>query len=191
MSKLVKPSREEAEAAVKTLLAWAGDNPEREGLQDTPKRVVKAYEQYFSGYDLDPIDILERRFGEVGGYNDIVLLRDINFNSHCEHHMAPFIGKAHIAYIPNKAVVGISKIARVVDIYARRLQIQEKMTAQIANAIEEALSPLGVAVFVQAEHQCMSMRGVMKPNVDTITTQFRGEYDSPEMKASFMSMIRS
>lgn len=191
MSDILKPSREQAEAAVKTLLAWAGDNPEREGLQDTPKRVVKAFEQYFSGYDLDPIDILERRFGDVGGYNDIVLLRDINFHSHCEHHMAPFIGKAHIAYIPNKAVVGISKIARVVDIYARRLQIQEKMTAQIANAIEEALQPRGVAVFVQAEHQCMSMRGVMKPNVDTITTQFRGEYDSPEMKASFMSMIRS
>lgn len=191
MSEAKKPSRQEAEAAVRTLLAWAGDNPEREGLQDTPKRVVSAFEQYFSGYDLDPIEILERRFGDVGGYNDIVLLRDINFHSHCEHHMAPFIGKAHVAYIPNKAVVGISKIARVVDIYARRLQIQEKMTAQIANAIEEALAPRGIAVFVQAEHQCMSMRGVMKPNVDTITTQFRGEYDTPEMKASFMSMIRS
>ncbi|PCI88651.1 MAG: GTP cyclohydrolase I FolE [Hyphomicrobiales bacterium] len=191
MSKLVKPSREEAEAAVKTLLAWAGDNTEREGLVDTPRRVVKAYEQYFKGYEEDPIEILGRRFDEVGGYDDIVLLRDINFHSHCEHHMAPFIGKAHVAYIPNKAVVGISKIARVVDIYARRLQIQEKMTMQIADAIEEALQPRGVAVFVQAEHQCMSMRGVMKPNVDTITTQFRGEYNTPEMKAAFMSMIRS
>lgn len=191
MSKLLKPSREQAEAAVKTLLAWAGDDPEREGLKDTPKRVVKAYEQYFNGYTQDAIEILERRFGDVGGYDDIVLLRDINFHSHCEHHMAPFIGKVHVAYIPNKAVVGISKIARVVDIFARRLQIQEKMTAQIANAIEDALAPRGVAVFVQAEHQCMSMRGVMKPNVDTITTQFRGEYSSPEMKASFMSMIRS
>uniref|UniRef100_A0A2A4Z8V5 GTP cyclohydrolase 1 n=1 Tax=OCS116 cluster bacterium TaxID=2030921 RepID=A0A2A4Z8V5_9PROT len=191
MSELVKPSREEAEAAVKTLLAWAGDNTEREGLLDTPRRVVKAYEQYFKGYDEDPIEILGRRFDEVGGYDDIVLLRDINFHSHCEHHMAPFIGKAHVAYIPNKAVVGISKIARVVDIYARRLQIQEKMTMQIADAIEEALQPRGVAVFVQAEHQCMSMRGVMKPNVDTITTQFRGEYSTPEMKAAFMSMIRS
>lgn len=191
MSKLVKPSREEAEAAVKTLLAWAGDDIEREGLIDTPHRVVKAYEQYFKGYTEDPIEILGRRFDEVGGYDDIVLLRDINFHSHCEHHMAPFIGKAHVAYIPNKAVVGISKIARVVDIYARRLQIQEKMTMQIADAIEEALQPRGVAVFVQAEHQCMSMRGVMKPNVDTITTQFRGEYSTPEMKAAFMSMIRS
>lgn len=191
MSELVKPSREEAEAAVKTLLAWAGDNTEREGLLDTPRRVVKAYEQYFKGYDEDPIEILGRRFDDVGGYDDIVLLRDINFHSHCEHHMAPFIGKAHVAYIPNKAVVGISKIARVVDIYARRLQIQEKMTMQIADAIEEALQPRGVAVFVQAEHQCMSMRGVMKPNVDTITTQFRGEYSTPEMKAAFMSMIRS
>lgn len=191
MSKLVKPSREEAEAAVKTLLAWAGDDTEREGLLDTPRRVVKAYEQYFKGYEEDPIEILGRRFDEVGGYDDIVLLRDINFHSHCEHHMAPFIGKAHVAYIPNKAVVGISKIARVVDIYARRLQIQEKMTMQIADAIEEALQPRGVAVFVQAEHQCMSMRGVMKPNVDTITTQFRGEYSTPEMKAAFMSMIRA
>ncbi|MBL1421198.1 MAG: GTP cyclohydrolase I FolE [Alphaproteobacteria bacterium] len=191
MSKLAKPSREEAEAAVKTLLAWAGDDTEREGLVDTPRRVVNAYEQYFKGYDEDPIEILGRRFDDVGGYDDIVLLRDINFHSHCEHHMAPFIGKAHVAYIPNKAVVGISKIARVVDIYARRLQIQEKMTMQIADAIEEALQPRGVAVFVQAEHQCMSMRGVMKPNVDTITTQFRGEYNTPEMKAAFMSMIRS
>lgn len=191
MSEVVKPSREEAEAAVKTLLAWAGDNPEREGLVDTPRRVVRAYEQYFNGYEQDPIEILGRRFDEVGGYDDIVLLRDINFHSHCEHHMAPFIGKAHVAYIPNKAVVGISKIARVVDIYARRLQIQEKMTMQIADAIEEALQPRGIAVFVQAEHQCMSMRGVMKPNVDTITTQFRGEYSTPEMKAAFMSMIRS
>lgn len=191
MSKLIKPSREEAEAAVKTLLAWAGDNPEREGLIDTPRRVVKAYEQYFKGYDEDPIEILSRRFDEVGGYDDIVLLRDINFYSHCEHHMAPFIGKAHVAYIPSGSVVGISKIARVVDIFARQLQTQEKMTMQIADAIEKALTPRGIAVFVQAEHQCMSMRGVMKPNVDTITTQFRGEYSPPEMKAAFMSMIRS
>ena len=191
MSNVVKPSREEAETAVRTLLAWAGDDPTREGLKDTPKRVVNAYTEYFSGYGADPLKALGRTFGDVGGYDDIVLLRDIDFNSHCEHHIAPFIGMAHVAYIPSKAVVGISKIARVVDIFARRLQSQETMTAQIANALEEAMSPRGIAVFIEAEHQCMSMRGVMKSNVDTITTQFRGEYNTPEMKAAFMMMIRS
>ncbi len=190
MSEIIKPSREQAEAAVRTLLAWAGDDPSREGLLDTPKRVVNAYKEYFSGYAADPKKVLGRRFGDVGGYNDIVLLRDIDFYSHCEHHIAPFIGKAHVAYIPNEAVVGISKIARVVDIFARRLQTQETMTAQIANALEDAMNPLGIAVLIEAEHQCMSMRGVMKSNVDTITTQFRGEYNTPEMKAAFMSMIR-
>ncbi len=190
MSELNKPTREEAESAVRTLLAWAGDDPKREGLVDTPRRVVNAYKEYFSGYDSDPMQVLNRTFGEVGGYDDIVLLRDIEFNSHCEHHIAPFIGKAHIAYIPSDAVVGISKIARVVDIFARRLQTQETMTAQIADAIEKAMKPLGLAVFIEAEHQCMSMRGVMKSNVDTITTQFRGQYKTAEMKASFMMMIK-
>ncbi|MCJ8322345.1 MAG: GTP cyclohydrolase I FolE [Rhizobiales bacterium] len=191
MNVVEKPSREQAEQAVRTLLAWAGDDPDREGLKDTPNRVVNAYTEYFSGYDQDPIEALGRKFDDVGGYDEIVLLRNIDFNSHCEHHIAPFIGKAHIAYIPNKAVVGISKIARVVDIFSRRLQTQETMTAQIANALEQSMQPRGIAVFIEAEHQCMSMRGVMKSNVDTITTQFRGEYNTPEMKASFMSMIRS
>lgn len=188
----VRPSQEEAEAAVRTLLAWAGDDPAREGLLDTPKRVTKAFREYFSGYDDDPAEVLSRTFEDVGGYDDIVMLRDIEFNSHCEHHIAPFIGRAHVAYLPTHAVVGISKLARVVDIYARRLQTQETMTAQIANTIGDCLSPRGVAVMIEAVHTCMSMRGIGKRNVATITTQFVGEFRSnPVLQARFMELVRA
>lgn len=187
-----RPSQEEAEAAVRTLLAWAGDNPAREGLRDTPRRVAKAFREYFSGYDDDPIEALSRTFEDVAGYDDIVMLRDIEFNSHCEHHIAPFIGRAHVAYLPTRAVVGISKLARVVDIYARRLQTQETMTAQVANSIDEALNPRGVAVMIEAVHTCMSMRGIGKRNVATITTQFSGEFKSnPVLQTRFMELVRS
>ena len=187
-----RPSQEEAEAAVRTLLAWAGDDPTREGLLDTPKRVAKAFREYFSGYEDDPAEALSRTFEDVGGYDDIVMLRDIEFNSHCEHHIAPFVGRAHVAYLPTRSVVGISKLARVVEIYARRLQTQETMTAQIANAIAQALEPRGVAVLLEAVHTCMSMRGVGKRNVATITTQFTGEFKTnPVMQARFMELVRA
>jgi GTP cyclohydrolase I len=187
-----RPSQEEAEAAVRTLLAWAGDDPEREGLLDTPKRVARAFREYFSGYEDDPAEALSRTFEDVGGYDDIVMLRDIEFNSHCEHHIAPFVGRAHVAYLPTKSVVGISKLARVVEIYARRLQTQETMTAQIANAIMDALAPKGVAVLLEAVHTCMSMRGVGKRNVATITTQFTGEFKTnPVLQARFMELVRA
>jgi len=187
-----RPSQEEAEAAVRTLLAWAGDNPDREGLHDTPKRVVKAFREYFSGYDEDPAQALSRTFEDVAGYDDIVMLRDIDFTSHCEHHIAPFIGRAHVAYLPSKAVVGISKLARVVEIYARRLQTQETMTAQIVTAITDALKPRGAAVLLEAVHTCMSVRGIGKRNVATITTQFTGEFKSnPVLQARFMELVRS
>lgn len=185
-----RPSREEAEAAVRTLLRWAGDNPNREGLRDTPKRVVKAYEEFFSGYDEDPLAVLNRTFEEVEGYDDIVMLRDIALESHCEHHMVPILGKAHIAYLPNKRVVGISKIARVVEIFAKRLQTQETMTAQIANALEEGLQPRGVAVLIDAKHQCMTTRGVRKPDVATITTRFTGVFREERYERRFMELIR-
>jgi len=171
-----RPSREEAESAVRTLIAYAGDDPEREGLRDTPKRVVGAYDEFFAGYREDPIEVLSRTFDEVGGYDDIVMLRDIELNSHCEHHMVPFIGKAHIAYFPTDRVVGLSKLARVVEVFGRRLQTQETMTAQIAETIDRVLKPKGVAVMIEAVHQCMSMRGVRKPGVATITTQFTGVF---------------
>ena len=184
-----RPSREEAEAAVRTLLAWTGDDPLREGLKDTPKRVVNAYAEFFSGYAEDPIEVLGRTFDEVGGYDDIVMLRDIDMNSHCEHHMIPFVGKAHVAYFPSDRVVGISKLARVVEIFARRLQTQETMTAQITHAIDAALKPRGVAVMIEAVHQCMSLRGVLKPNVATITTQFTGVFKTdPEQQRRFMAL---
>ena len=187
-----KPSQEQAEAAVRTLLAWAGDNPNREGLLDTPRRVAKAYKEYFEGYNQEPADILDRVFDEVGGYDDMVMLRDIPFTSHCEHHIAPFFGRAHVAYLPIGGVVGISKIARVVDTYAKRLQTQETMTAQVANAIHEHLGARGVAVMLEAVHTCMSMRGVQKPGVATITTQFLGEFrTNPVMQARFMEQVRS
>jgi GTP cyclohydrolase I len=187
-----RPSREEAEAAVRTLLAWAGDDPDREGLLDTPRRVTKAFQEYYSGYAEDPGEVLSRTFEDVGGYDDIVMLRDIEFNSHCEHHMAPFVGRAHVAYLPTKSVVGISKLARVVEIFARRLQTQETMTAQIAGAIDESLEPRGVAVMLEAVHTCMAMRGIGKRNVATITTQFTGEFKSnPVLQARFMELVRA
>ncbi|PLX34872.1 MAG: GTP cyclohydrolase I FolE [Hyphomicrobiales bacterium] len=184
------PSRDEAEQAVRTLIAWAGDDPTREGLRDTPKRVVNAYREFFSGYEQDPHAVLSRTFKDVGGYDDIVLLRNIEMHSHCEHHIVPFIGKAHIAYLPDENVVGISKLARVVEIYARRMQTQETMTAQIAGSIEKSLKPKGVAVMLDAVHQCMSMRGIQKPDVSTITTQFTGVFKTdPEMQARFMKLV--
>lgn len=187
-----RPSQEEAERAVRTLIAWAGDDPEREGLKDTPKRVVKAYLEFFKGYNECPLDVLSRTFDEVGGYDDIVMLRDIDLNSHCEHHMVPFIGRAHVAYFPSDKVVGISKLARVVEIFARRLQTQETMTAQIAATIDQVLRPKGVAVMIEAVHQCMSLRGVSKPNVATITTQFTGIFkDDQAQQARFMALTRS
>lgn len=186
-----RPSRAEAERAVRTLIAWAGDDPDREGLIDTPKRVAKAYDEFFSGYDDDPVAELDRTFEDFGGYDDIVMLRDIDINSHCEHHMIPFVGKAHLAYLPVDRVVGISKLARVVDIYARRLQTQETMTAQIAGTINRALKPRGVAVLIEAVHQCMSLRGVQKRDVTTITTQFTGAFkDDPELKDRFFRLAR-
>lgn len=186
-----RPDRAEAEEAVRTLIAWAGDDPKREGLIDTPKRVVDAYQEFFKGYGECPIDVLSRTFDDVGGYDDIVMLRDIDLNSHCEHHMVPFIGKAHVAYFPDDKVVGISKLARVVEIYARRLQTQETMTAQIAYTIDNVLRPHGVAVMIEAVHQCMSIRGVQKPNVATITTQFTGIFkDDPAQQDRFLALSR-
>lgn len=187
-----RPSEEEAKQAVRTLLRWAGDDPSREGLLDTPKRVVKAYREFFKGYEENAEAALSRTFEEVSNYDDIVLLRDIEFTSHCEHHILPFIGKAHIAYLPTDKVVGISKLARVVDIFAKRLQTQETMTAQIAQAIEETLAPRGTAVFIEAVHQCMSLRGVKKNNVATVTMQFAGEFKTdPVRQARFMELIRT
>jgi GTP cyclohydrolase I len=187
-----KPTQEEAEAAVRTLILWAGDDPSREGLSDTPRRVAKAYKEFYKGYGEDPGHILERVFEEVEGYRDMVLVRDIPFYSHCEHHMVPFVGKAHIGYYPSKGVVGLSKLARIVDVYARRLQTQETMTAQIADVIEEVLAPRGVAVLVEAEHMCMSMRGVQKQGSSTLTTQYRGLFrDDPAEQVRFFTMVKS
>ena len=171
-----RPSREEAEAAIRTLLRWAGDDPTREGLLETPARVVRAYEEWFAGYGTDPVSLLERTFEEVEGYDEIVLLRDIRFESMCEHHMAPIIGRAHVAYLPHRRVVGISKLARVVEAYARRLQIQEKMTAQIANTINDVLQPRGTAVIIEAGHQCMTTRGVHKTGVTMVTSRMLGAF---------------
>ncbi|HKT18125.1 MAG TPA: GTP cyclohydrolase I FolE [Stellaceae bacterium] len=171
-----RPSREEAEEAVRVLLRWAGDDPAREGLRGTPARVVRAYEEYFSGYDTDPVDLLQRTFEETDGYDEMVVLKDIRFESHCEHHIAAIIGRAHIAYLPNQRVVGISKLARLVEVYAHRLQIQEKMTAQIANTLATVLKPKGVAVVIEAAHQCMTTRGVHKPGVAMITSHMLGAF---------------
>ena len=171
-------TKEDAEKAVETLIKWAGDDPSREGLKETPKRVVKAFNEFFSGYNESPDDYLSKPFEDVQGYEDIVMLKDISFHSHCENHMVPIIGKVHLAYIPTKKVVGISKLARVVDIFAKRLQTQETMTQQIANCIEKSLKPKGVAVYIEALHQCMTTRGVLKPNVSTITSCFLGEFKS-------------
>ncbi len=188
---VVRPSRAEAEAAVRTLLRWAGDDPDREGLVETPSRVVKAYEELFSGYNQDPKEVLERIFAEVEGYDDLVLVRDIPFFSHCEHHVVPFVGRAHIAYYPTGGVVGLSKLARLVDVFAKRLQTQEAMTAQIAGAIEVNLNPRGVAVLVEAEHMCMSMRGVLKQGASTVTVQFSGVFrENPAEQAHFYTLLR-
>jgi GTP cyclohydrolase IA len=175
---VVRPSREEAMEAVRTLIAWAGDDPRREGVIDTPRRVVDAYEEWFSGYDADPAKELNRTFEDVQGYDDIVMLRDIEVESHCEHHMAPFLGKAYVAYMPTNKVVGISKLARVVEIFSRRLQTQETLTQQIADAITDSLKPAGVAILIDAEHQCMTTRGVHHRHVSTVTTQFGGVFRS-------------
>jgi GTP cyclohydrolase I len=186
-----RPSREEAEAAVRTLIAYTGDHPDREGLLDTPKRVVDAYEELYRGYRESPAELLDRTFGEIGKYDDFVLVRDIAFNSHCEHHMMPFMGKAHIAYKPVDRVVGLSKLARLVDVYAHRLQTQEHMTSQITTAIDEILKPRGVAVMLEAEHMCMSARGVEKPGSKTMTTQFTGTFrDDRDEQVRFMTMVR-
>ncbi|MEN0000059.1 MAG: GTP cyclohydrolase I FolE [Pseudomonadota bacterium] len=184
-----KPTREEAQQAVTTLLRWIGEDINREGLVDTPKRVVKAYEELFSGYLTDPADILGRTFEEVAGYDDVVLVKDIQFHSHCEHHMVPIIGKAHVAYLPDNRVLGLSKIARVVDIFAHRLQTQETMTAQIATSINDALQPKGIAVMIEAEHMCMAMRGIRKQGSTTITTRFLGDFEKPEEKQRFMDLV--
>lgn len=185
-----RPAREEAEAAVRTLIQWAGDDPTREGLIDTPARVVRAYEEYYQGYNADPEEILKRTFEEVEGYDEMVLLKDIRFESHCEHHMAPIIGKAHVAYLPKNRVIGISKLARVVELYAQRLQIQEKMTSQIANAINDVLEPEGVAIVIEAAHQCMTCRGVHKPGVSMITSKMLGAFREDERtRREFLTMV--
>jgi GTP cyclohydrolase I len=186
-----RPSREDAEAAVRTLLLWAGDDPDREGLVDTPARVVRAYEEFFAGYEQDPVELLARTFEETDGYDEMVVLRDIRMESHCEHHVVPIIGKAHVAYLPHKRVVGISKLARVVDLYAKRLQIQEKLTAQIANAINDVLEPKGVAVVIEAAHQCMTTRGIHKPGVTMVTSRMLGAFrDDAATRREFLAMIR-
>lgn len=189
INKVKRPTVKEAEDAVRVLIAWAGDNPNREGLIETPKRVVNAYREFFSGYDYNPEEVLGKTFEEIGGYDDIVLLKDMRLESHCEHHMVPIIGKAHIAYIPNKKVVGISKIARLLDIFGKRLQTQETMTAQIADTINKVLKPKGVAVFIDAKHQCMTTRGIHKINTTTITKRMLGEFAKPDMEQKFLSMI--
>lgn len=187
---LIKPSREEAEAAVRTLIRWAGDDPNREGLLDTPSRVVRSYEEFFQGYGTDPANILARTFEEVDGYDEMILLRDIRFESYCEHHMVPIIGKAHVAYLPRKRVVGISKLARLVELYAKRLQIQEKMTAQIADTLEHVLQPLGVGVVIEASHQCMTTRGVHKPGVSMVTSRMLGSFRTdPSTRREFLAII--
>jgi len=185
------PTELDAMNAVKTLIAWAGDNPEREGLKDTPKRVVRAYKEFFSGYGVDVSKILGKTFEEIQGYEEMVLLKNMRFESHCEHHMAPFIGIAHIAYLPNQKVVGISKIARLLDVFAKRLQTQETMTSQIAEALQSSLQPKGVAVFIDAEHQCMTTRGIHKPGTTTITTAMIGDFKKNcELEKKFLQMIK-
>ena len=185
-----KPTREQAEAAVRTLLSWAGENPAREGLLDTPKRVVEAYGDWFSGYGEDPEEFLRRTFEEVAGYDEMIVLRDIEFESHCEHHMAPIIGKVHVGYLPNGKVVGISKLARVVEAYARRFQVQEKMTAQIANCIQRALQPRGVGVVVEGAHECMTTRGIHKRGVSMVTSKMLGSFrEDARTRAEFLRFI--
>jgi len=190
-NKVAKPSREEAMEAVKTLISWAGDDPSREGLIETPKRVVNAYEEFFAGYKQDALKVLGKTFEDVNGYDDIVFLRDINIESHCEHHMVPIAGKAHVAYLPKDKVVGISKLARVIEIFAKRLQTQETMTMQIVNTIDEALNPFGTAIMIDAKHQCMTTRGINKPNVSTVTTKFSGLFtEDAELRNRFMQLVK-
>ena len=185
-----RPVREDAERAIRTLLRWAGDDPDREGLRDTPARVARAYEDWFSGYGEDPEEFLLRTFEEVEGYDDMIVLKDIRFESHCEHHMAPIIGRVHVGYLPNNKVVGISKLARVVETYARRLQVQEKMNAQIAHCIQKVLEPKGVAVVIEATHQCMTTRGVHKPGVSLVTSSMLGDFrTNPLTRREFLSVI--
>jgi GTP cyclohydrolase I len=185
-----RPTRTEAEEAVRTLIRWAGDDPSREGLQGTPDRVVRAYREFFSGYDEDPVALLQRTFEETDGYDEIVVLKDIRFESHCEHHIAPIIGKVHVAYLPKKRVVGISKLARLVDVFAKRLQIQEKMTSQIANTLDEVLQPKGVAVVIEAAHQCMTTRGTHKPGVIMVTSRMLGAFrDDPTTRREVLAMV--
>ncbi len=187
---ITRPTRDEAEAAVRTLIAWAGDNPAREGLLDTPARVTKAFGEFYAGYEQSASDILARTFKDVGGYDDLVLMRDIPFHSHCEHHMVPFVGKAHIAYLPHDGVVGLSKLARLVEVFARRLQTQENMTAQIIDALNENLNPRGTAVMLEAEHMCMSMRGVRAHDVTTVTHRFTGVFaEDREEQDRFFAMV--
>jgi GTP cyclohydrolase I len=185
-----RPSRAEAEEAVRILLRWAGDDPSREGLRETPARVARAFDEFFAGYAIDPAQLLARTFEEVDGYDEMVLLRDIRFESYCEHHMVPIVGKVHVAYLPRHRVVGISKLARVIEVFAKRLQIQEKMTAQIANTIDEVLQPDGVAVVIEGEHQCMTTRGVHKPGVGMITSRMLGAFrNNPSTRQEFLSLI--
>ena len=185
-----RPTRAQAEAAVRTLLLWAGDDPAREGLIDTPSRVVRSYEEFFEGYAVDPVNLLERTFEETDGYDEIVLLRDIRLESYCEHHMVPIIGRAHVAYLPHRRVVGISKLARLVEAYSKRLQIQEKLTAQIANTIQDVLEPRGVAVVIEAAHQCMTTRGIHKPGVTMVTSRMLGAVrDDPATRRELLAMI--
>lgn len=185
-----KPTREQAEQAIRTLLLWAGDDPTREGLIDTPARVARAYEEFFQGYDADPVVYLQRTFEETDGYDEMVVLRDIRVESHCEHHMLPIIGRAHVGYLPDRRVVGISKLARVVDAYAKRLQVQEKLTAQIANCIDDVLKPKGVAVVIDAAHQCMTMRGVHKTGVSMMTSRMLGAFRTDDKtRREFLNMI--
>jgi GTP cyclohydrolase IA len=192
LQNLERPSRDEAQRAVETLIRWAGDDPAREGLRGTPDRVVKSFEEFFEGYAVDPVDLLERTFEEVEGYDEMVLLRDIRFESHCEHHMAPIIGRAHVAYMPDNRVVGISKLARVVEAYARRLQIQEKMTAQVANTINEVLNPKGVAVVIEATHHCMTTRGIHKPGTSMVTSRMLGMFrTNASTRREFLSLVGS
>lgn len=187
-----RPSKEEAQEAVRTLLRWAGDDPNREGLLGTPDRVVRAYEEFFAGYAENPVEMLSRTFEETDGYDELVVLKGIRLESHCEHHMVPIIGEAHVAYLPSRRVVGISKLARVVEVFAKRLQIQEKLTAQIANTIQHVLEPLGVAVVIEAAHQCMTTRGVHKPGVKMITSTMLGVFrDNAETRREFLSLIRT
>ena len=189
-NKSLKPSEDEAMEAVKTLIKWAGDNPQREGLQETPRRVVKSYKDFFSGYTLDPREILTKKFKEVDGYDEIIILKDIRLESHCEHHMVPFVGSAHVGYLPNKKVVGLSKLARLVEIFAKRLQIQEKLTAQIANTIDEVLQPKGVGVIIEASHLCVATRGIHKPESRMVTSRMLGSFRNDQAtRKEFLDLV--